>query len=180
MWHDDQPIDLFVAVVGERKYGPIAVAFASAHFNAPNDSIRPGCSRDLDAIAVSFLDFGGGGEIDSGGIETHVDRIHRVGGGNCKQRNSKCCHQRCQATRHDRAKSPSSGCLTCSAADASLAVEACKQSHPVKRLRPTLCRFRGSWKNRPSVKVLARFCRYVRWFPSGREPKTRLSGERSC
>ncbi len=135
MRHDDQPVDLLVAVVGERKHRPIAVAFAGAHFDAANNSIRARRGRNLDAIAFGFLDFGGCGQIDGGRIETHVDGIHRTGGGDCKERNSKGCRQRCQATRHGRAKSPFQGCRFCSAAAASLAVEICKQSHPVKAFK---------------------------------------------
>jgi hypothetical protein len=74
MRHDDQSVDLLVAVVGERKHRPIGVAFTGAHFDAANDSIRTRRGRDLDAITFSFLDFSGGGQIDSGRIETHVDR----------------------------------------------------------------------------------------------------------
>lgn len=164
MRHDDQPVDLLVAVVGERKNRPIAVAFTSAHFNSANNSIRTRRSRDLDAIAFSFLDFGGGGQIDSGRIETHVDGIHRVGGGNCKERNSKCCRQRCQATRHGRAKSPFQGGLFCSAAAASLTVEICKQSHPVKAFKADITPISRLLKKRTfrqSVSTILPMCALV-------------------
>ena len=77
MRHDDQPVDLLVAVVGERENRPVGVAFACAHLDAANDSIGAGRGRDLDAVAFGLLHFGGGGQIDGGGIEPHVHGFHR-------------------------------------------------------------------------------------------------------
>ena len=75
MRHDDQPVDLLVGIIGEREHRPVGVALARAHLDAAHDAVGAGRGGNLDAVAVGLLQFGGGGEIDRGGIEPHVDRF---------------------------------------------------------------------------------------------------------
>ena len=81
MRHDDQPVDLFVGIIGEREYRPVGIALARAHLNAAHDTVRAGCSGNLDAIAFGFLHVGSVGEIDGRGAEPHVhgfDGVRRL------------------------------------------------------------------------------------------------------
>ena len=55
MRHDDQPVDLLVAVVGEREHRPVGVAFARAHLDAAHDAVGAGRGRHLDAVGFGFL-----------------------------------------------------------------------------------------------------------------------------
>ena len=81
MRSDDQAVDLFVAVVGEREHRPIAASFARAHLDAANDAVGAGCGRDLQAVAVGVLEVDGIGEVDGGGIDADIDGLDRGSGG---------------------------------------------------------------------------------------------------
>ena len=78
MRHDDQPVDLLVAVVGEREHRPVVAALARAHLDAADDAVGAGRGRDLDAVGVGLLQFGGGGEVDRRRVEAHVDGFDRA------------------------------------------------------------------------------------------------------
>ena len=69
MRHDDQPVDLLVAGIGEREDRPVGAALARAHLDAADDAVRPGRGRDLDAVAVGALALDRVGEVDGGGVE---------------------------------------------------------------------------------------------------------------
>jgi hypothetical protein len=76
---DDEPVELFVAAIGEREYGPVRAGFARAHLDAADDAIRAGCGGHLDAPAGGVLDIDGVGEIDRGAFGVDIDRIDGVG-----------------------------------------------------------------------------------------------------
>ena len=76
MRHDDQAVDLLVAVVGEREHRPVVVAFAGAHLDAADDAVGAGRGRHLDAVVVGALAFDRGGEIDRSGAEPDADGFH--------------------------------------------------------------------------------------------------------
>jgi len=82
---DNQAVDLFVAVVGEREYRPIASSFARAHLDAANDAVGAGRGRDLQAIAVGVLEVDGVGEVDGGGIKADIDGLDCGRGGDPEQ-----------------------------------------------------------------------------------------------
>ena len=50
MRHDDQPVDLFVAVIGEREHRPVRAAFARAHLDAAHDAVGARRGGHLDAV----------------------------------------------------------------------------------------------------------------------------------
>ena len=126
MRRDDQPVDLLVAVIGEREYRPVLAGFAGAHLDAAHDAVGAGRGRNLDAIAVGVLQVDGVGEIDRRGIGAHIDGVDRVRGGNADNGHDRqsdngtaaqpCGAQKCQQTpseaggrrrsRHDDHKSP--------------------------------------------------------------------------
>ena len=83
--HDDQPVDLLVAVVGEREHRPVVAGLARAHLDAADDAVRAGRGRDLDAIAFGLRALDRVGEIDRGGVDAHVDRLDRARAINAKR-----------------------------------------------------------------------------------------------
>ncbi len=78
MRHDDQPVDLLVGIVGERKHRPVRAALARAHLDAADDAVGAGRGGYLDAVAVGFLQLGCRGEIDGGNVDAHVDGFDRA------------------------------------------------------------------------------------------------------
>ena len=60
----DEPVDLLVAVIGEREHRPVPAGFARAHLDAADDAVGAGRGRNLDAIAVGVLEVDGVGEVD--------------------------------------------------------------------------------------------------------------------
>ena len=78
MRHDDQPLDLFVAGIGEREDGPIGVSLARAHVHAADDSVRSGSGRNKQPVGVAAIALGGVSEIDRLCIGAHIDRLDRA------------------------------------------------------------------------------------------------------
>ena len=64
MRHHDEPVDLLVAVIGEREHRPVVPGFAGAHLDAADDAVGAGCGGNLDAVAFGLLQLDGVGEID--------------------------------------------------------------------------------------------------------------------
>ena len=81
MRSDNQAVDLFVAVVGERKHRPIASRLARAHLDAANDAVGAGRGRNLQAVAVGVLEVDGVGEVDGGGVDADIDGLDCGSGG---------------------------------------------------------------------------------------------------
>ena len=104
MRHDDQPVDLFVAVVGEREHRPVGVALARAHLDAAHDAVGSRRGGDLDAVGLGFEDFGGGGEVDGGGIEPHIDGFDRARRRRRQREQHQCSGG--QPPCHDQTKTP--------------------------------------------------------------------------
>ena len=73
--HDDQPVDLLIAVVGEREHRPVVAGLASAHLDAADDSVGAGRGRHLDAVAFGFEPLHRLGEVDRRGVDAHIDRL---------------------------------------------------------------------------------------------------------
>jgi hypothetical protein len=73
--HDDQAVDLLVAVVGEREHRPVLSGLAPAHLDAAHDAVGGGGGRDLDAIAFGFEPLDRVGEVDGRGVDAHIDRL---------------------------------------------------------------------------------------------------------
>ena len=134
MRHDDQPVDLLVAVVGEREHRPVGVALARAHLDAAHDAVGAGRGRDLDAVAVGLLPFGGGGEIDGRGIEPHVHGFDGARGRRRQQRGGERERNRYgrHATCHGQTKTPGRGSALQPADPARPTVKICKQFHPAQ------------------------------------------------
>ena len=78
MRHDDQPVDLLVGIVGERKHRPVIAAFACAHLDAAHDAVGTGSGRDLDAVAFGLLQLGSGGKVDRLDVDPDVDGFSRA------------------------------------------------------------------------------------------------------
>ena len=64
MRRDEQPVDLLVAVVGEREHRPVGAALARAHLDAAHDAVGARRGRDLDAVGFGLLPLDGVGEVD--------------------------------------------------------------------------------------------------------------------
>ena len=109
MRHDDQPVDLFVGIIGEREHRPIGAVLARAHLDAAHDAVRARRGRDLNAVALGLLYFGGGGKVDRRGVEPHVDGFDSARG-----RRQQCAGEREQGdgrkTFRDQSKSPGRAC----------------------------------------------------------------------
>ena len=80
MRHDDQAVDLLVAVIGEREHRPVLAGFAGAHLDPAHDAVGAGRGGDLDAVAFGVLQLDGVGQIDGRGIAAHADGVDRVRG----------------------------------------------------------------------------------------------------
>src|SRR6202022_3967785 len=78
MWDDDEALDLLVAGIGQRKYGPIAVALARTHVHAADDAVRSGRGRYQQAIAFGAVALDRIGEIDRRCVGTHADGFDRA------------------------------------------------------------------------------------------------------
>ena len=72
---DEQPVDLLVAVVGEREHRPVVAALARAHLDPAHDPVGTRRGRDLDAFGLGPVPLDGVGQVDRGGVETHVDGV---------------------------------------------------------------------------------------------------------
>ena len=72
---DDQPVDLLVAVIGEREDRPIPSALPRTHFDAPDDPVIARRGRNLDAVAVSVYDVDRASQIDRPDIGADVDSL---------------------------------------------------------------------------------------------------------
>ena len=66
MRHDDQPLDLLVAGIGEREHRPIGVALARAHVHAADDAVGSRRGGDQDAVALGAMALDRIGEVDRG------------------------------------------------------------------------------------------------------------------
>ena len=73
MRRHDQPVDLLVAVIGEREHRPIRSGLARAHFDAPDNAVVARRRGNLDAVAVGVLDLDRVGQIDGRGVGADVD-----------------------------------------------------------------------------------------------------------
>ena len=76
--HDDQAVDLFVAGICNGDDGPVAAALARTHADAAHDAVGAGSGRNLDEVAVGFLDFSGVGKIDGRSIDADVHGVERA------------------------------------------------------------------------------------------------------
>ena len=79
---NDQPVYLFIAVIGERKGHPAAgpsLVFRK-HFNAVDHAIGVGRGRHLDGVAVALVIFDGAGKVDGQRLAAHIHRFQRVCG----------------------------------------------------------------------------------------------------
>jgi hypothetical protein len=79
MRRDDQPVKLFIAIVGKRKNRPIAAAGSGPHFDATDDAIGGRRSRNLDAVAVGVLKLDRIGQIDRLRVAMDIDRFNGAG-----------------------------------------------------------------------------------------------------
>ena len=77
---DQQPVDLLVAVVGEREDRPVGAArrIRRPHLDTPDDAVGAGCRRHLDAIAGLPEKLDGFGQVERAAVEGHVDRFKRA------------------------------------------------------------------------------------------------------
>ena len=85
MRHDDQAVHLFVAGIRQCEHRPVGIAFARRHLYAAHDAVGAGRRRHLDAVDFGLVTFHHGGEIDRGGVGTHIHRVHRLRGGGADQ-----------------------------------------------------------------------------------------------
>src|SRR5271157_1811194 len=79
MRYDDQTFELFLAVVGERKYRPIGAAFARAHLDPEHDPVRTGGGRYLNLVGIGMLAIDDVGQIDRRRLGPHVHGVDRAG-----------------------------------------------------------------------------------------------------
>ena len=75
MRRHDQPIDLLVAIIGEREHRPVSSGFARAHLDAADDAVGARRGRNLDAVAVGVLELDRVGEVDGGGVKADIDGL---------------------------------------------------------------------------------------------------------
>ncbi len=106
MRHDDQPVDLLVAGIGEREHRPVGVAFARAHVHAAHDAVGAGRGRHLDAVVFGALALDGGGEVDRGGVGAHVDGLDARAGRSAEQRRRSGIAAERQARRKPKRRPP--------------------------------------------------------------------------
>jgi len=78
------------------------------------------------------LQFGGGGEIDGGGIEPHIHRFDGARGGRSPQRGGEREHGDKRAAERDQSRTPGRGNANHAADPASPAVKICKQIHSAR------------------------------------------------
>ena len=88
MRHDDKPVDLFLAGIGEREHRPVPSGLAAAHFDAADDAVGAGRSRNLDAAVVGLLELDSIGQVDGGSVGANVNRVHRMRRRSAKERRS--------------------------------------------------------------------------------------------
>ena len=86
MRRDDQPVDLLVAVIGEREHRPIRSGFARAHFDAADNAVIARRGGNLDAVAVGVLDLDRVGQIDGRGIGADIDGFDGLSRRHAEQR----------------------------------------------------------------------------------------------
>ncbi len=104
MRRHDQPIDLLVAVIGEREDGPVCARLAGAHLDAADDAVGAGRGRNLDAVAVATLELDGVGEVDGSGVGADVDGLDRMRSGEPREgceRDRQNGAQKCQEATSD-------------------------------------------------------------------------------
>ncbi len=92
MRRHQQPVDLLVAVVGERKHRPerrAAIGLARLDLDAPNDAVGARCRRYLDAVVLLAIELDGARQVEGAPVEGHGNRLQRVG----RQRHGKKAHQ---------------------------------------------------------------------------------------
>ena len=100
----DQPVDLLIAIVGEREHRPVGSGFASADFDAADNAVGAGRGRNLHAVAVGALKLDGIGEVDGGGVDTDIDGLDCSRAGNAepsrkrKGRERRGSAKKCQKT----------------------------------------------------------------------------------
>ena len=78
MRHDDEPLDLLVAGIGECEHRPVGVSLARTHVHAANDAVGSRCGRDEQPVGVGAMVLGGIGEVDGLRVGAHIDRLHRA------------------------------------------------------------------------------------------------------
>ncbi len=104
---DDQPVDLFVGVVGEREHRPLAAVRArrhGAHLDAAHDAVGARRGRDLDAVIVAVVAFDRRGEIDHQRVEPDRDRLHRT-----RRRRRQRCRESERKHERSRTRLPEGG-----------------------------------------------------------------------
>ncbi len=83
MRRHQQPVDLLVAVVGQRKHRPegcAAAGLARLDLDAPHDAVRAGRRRHLDAVILLPVELDGLGQVEGAPVQRHRHRLQRVGG----------------------------------------------------------------------------------------------------
>src|SRR6185312_17267084 len=116
------------------------------HLDAANNAVGAGRGRDLDAVGVGLLDFGGGGEVDGRRIEAHIDGFDGMRG----RAGDHGGRERDQAGQ-GRHNSPINQTISPGRDGDSIratgSAVACSQSTSpaLLTLVPTLCPFRGPW-----------------------------------
>ena len=80
MRRHDQPVDLLVAVIGEREDRPIRSRLPRAYFDAPDNAVVARRRGHLDAVAGGMLDLDRVGQVDRAGVGADVDGFDRVCG----------------------------------------------------------------------------------------------------
>ncbi len=83
MRRDQQPIDLFVAVVGEREDRPVraAATFLGANLDTADDAVEAGRGRHLDAVVLFPVDLDLWRKVEGSSVERNRDTVERPGAG---------------------------------------------------------------------------------------------------
>ena len=95
--HHDQPVDLLVAGIGERKHRPVGRALARRLLHAAHDAVGAGGRRHLDGVGLGLDELGNAGEVDRGHVGADVHRLDGVAGRGAQQGGDQECRERCGA-----------------------------------------------------------------------------------
>jgi hypothetical protein len=142
--HDDQPVDLLVAGIGQREHRPIRRALAGRLLHAADDAVGAGRGRDRDGVGVGVDHLGDAGQVDRCHVGAHVDGLDGLGGRHAeKGSDDQKCSERCRAPEAQATPSASDDDVTAPTQAKSQSMGAVKP--------PTLCRFHGlnPWSGRP-------------------------------
>ncbi len=100
MRHDDQPVDLLVAGIGEREHRPVGRALARRLLHAADDTVGAGRGRHRYCVGVGMDEIGDAGEVDRGDVGAHIDGLDRVRGRRANQgSDDQECRERCRAPK---------------------------------------------------------------------------------